>query len=760
MMNLLRHFLERRDATRFGLGALLGFACLAARAAEPALEPAAVDFFETKIRPVLAEHCYACHSQRAEKLKGGLYLDTRDGVLKGGDNGPAILPGNPDQSLLVKAVRYKDDHLQMPPKDKKLPAEQIADLEEWVRMGAPDPRTGANAALAEREAQLRDHWAFQPIRQPALPPVKNPAWVKTPVDSFILASLEKQGLAPSPVADRRTLIRRAAFDLLGLPPSPEEVAAFENDPDDRAYERLIDRLLASPQYGERWARHWLDVARYADTKGYVFEEERRYAYSYTYRDYVIRALNDDLPFDRFIVEQLAADLLPLGDDKRPLAAMGFLTLGRRFLNSEPDIIDDRIDVVTRGFMGLTVQCARCHDHKFDPIPTEDYYSLYGVFASSSEPSDKPLLGTASLPREYPEYIAERKKREDEHATFRAEKEAEVLAQLRAKASEYMLAALEAIRLNDSAKNENLAKQRKLDPGVMGRWKSFLEERASATNGTNGTNDAIFGPWFAFAALPEARFTNEAPALARRYGLNETSQPINPVIAKAFAGEIPASMTEVADRYKKTFAEIDEAWAAARKEKSDLSQLSNADQEAVRQILYASSSPSIVSSDQLPRLFDVPAAQKNRALRRKVEELDAVHPGAPPRGMTLAEKSKPYEPRVFVRGNQRNHGAAVPRQFLKIASGPERKPFAKGSGRLEMAEAIASPSNPLTARVIVNRVWLHHFGQGIVRTPSDFGVRADPPPPPPPPHFPPPPPPPHRPIEEPSYFGVPPPPRTP
>src|SRR5207253_2478882 len=217
----------------------------------------------------------------------------------------------------------------------------------------------------------------------------------------------------------RTLIRRAAFDLTGLPPSVEEVEAFVNDSSD--WETVVDRFLASPEYGERWARHWLDVARYADTKGYVFEEERRFPYSYTYRDYVINAFNEDLPFDRFIVEQLAADLLPLGEDKRPLAAMGFLTLGRRFLNNQADITDDRIDVVSRGLLGLTVTCARCHDHKYDPIPTQDYYSLYGVFASCNEPADKPLLGAASLPAQYNEYLAERTKREDELKNFRETK---------------------------------------------------------------------------------------------------------------------------------------------------------------------------------------------------------------------------------------------------------------------------------------------------------------------------------------------------
>lgn len=700
-------------------GVILGFglaAILCASSAKDKLDPAQVEFFENKIRPVLAEHCYGCHSQKSEKLKGGLFLDTRDGLLKGGDNGPAIVPGDPDKSLLIKAVRYLDENLQMPPKDKKLSTEQIADFEAWVKMGAPDPRSGENKLLAAREDQKRSHWAFQPIRSPLPPEVTKPNWVRTGIDNFIFAKLEQNGFKPSPRAEKRTLIRRATFDLIGLPPTPEEVEAFAQDASEKAWENVIDRLLASPQYGERWARHWLDVARYADTKGYVFEEERRYPYSYTYRDYVIRAFNEDLPFNRFIIEQIAADLLPLGEDKRPLAAMGFMTLGRRFLNNQPDIMDDRIDVVTRGFMGLTVQCARCHDHKYDPIPTKDYYSLYGVFASSSEPGEKPLLGTASLPAEYPEYEKERQKRVEERDTFRMTKTEEVLADLRAKASEYMLAAVEGDKLGDKSKVENLAKERKLSPAGVRRWMTFLEERRKQEH------DPIFAPWFAFAAL--TNFSTEARSLASHFHTNETSHPINPLVAKAFAGEVPESMKDVAAKYKKLFEGAETSWMAAKKE--DKSSLEDEGAESVRQVLYADNSPTKLNENEIPRLFDVPTAQKNRALQRKLEELDAVHPGSPPRGMVLTDNATPHTPRVFVRGSQFNLGDEVPRQFLELVSGPDRKPFVKGSGRLELAEAIASRDNPLTARVIVNRIWINHFGAGLVGTPSDFGVRADPP----------------------------------
>jgi mono/diheme cytochrome c family protein len=330
------------------------------------------EFFERKIRPIFVEHCYKCHSHDAEKIKGGLVLDSRAGLLKGGDNGPVIIPGNPGRSLLIKAVRYTDPDLKMPPKNQRLSETQIADLEAWVKMVAPDPRPDRTASRAEAN---RQHWAFQPLRQASVPSVKNKSWVKTPVDAFILAKLEVNKLKPAPQADKRTLLRRVTYDLTGLPPTFAEVEAFVKDRSPDAFSRVVDRLLRSPRYGERWGRYWLDVARYADTKGYVYgdREEKRFVHSYAYRDWVVRAFNDDMPYDRFLRLQIAADqMADAGRDA--LAAMGFLTLGRRFLGVTHDIIDDRIDVLTRGTLGLTVSCARCHDHKFDPIPTRDYYS--------------------------------------------------------------------------------------------------------------------------------------------------------------------------------------------------------------------------------------------------------------------------------------------------------------------------------------------------------------------------------------------------
>jgi hypothetical protein len=370
-----------------------------------------VEFFETKIRPVLVEHCYKCHSRKAGKERGGLLLDTREALRRGGDNGPAIVSGKPGASLLIQSIRHTRADMKMPRNAAKLPASVIADFERWVELGAPDPRDDKAVTKGVDFITASRHWAYQPIAKPQAPAVKNRDWVKTPIDAFVLARLEEKGQTPSPLADPRTLIRRLYINLIGLPPTFEEVEAFVKTWNDAgakpqaALEKLVDQLLASPHYGERWARHWLDVARYADTKDGVlmYGDDRVRPYAYTYRNYVIRAFNEDIAFDRFVVEQLAADALEPKVQPWRLAAMGFLTLGRQYDNNIHDVIDDRIDTVTRGFLGLTVSCARCHDHKYDAIPTADYYSLYGVFANSQAPLEPPLADHAENCKTLPDY---------------------------------------------------------------------------------------------------------------------------------------------------------------------------------------------------------------------------------------------------------------------------------------------------------------------------------------------------------------------
>ncbi|MGV3532903.1 MAG: DUF1549 domain-containing protein, partial [Chthoniobacteraceae bacterium] len=429
------------------------------------------DFFESKVRPILAENCYKCHSVEKGKSKGGLTLDSREGVLKGGETGPLVEPGNPEKSLLVHAIGYSDPDLQMPPKGEKLTQAQIETLTEWVKMGAPDPRTEAPklAKMSGDTDASRAHWAYQPVVKPAIPVPQNRAWCRTPVDAFIAKALEEKGMAPNSMASKEALIRRASYDLIGLPPTPEQVAAFVADQSPRAFEKVVDRLLASPQYGERWGRHWLDTARYADTTG----EERgrtdyRYPHAWTYRDYVIQSFNEDKPYDQFILEQLAADQLP-GEDQTRLAALGFLTVGQRFRNQN-DVINDRIDAVTKGFLGLTVSCARCHDHMFDPVPTEDYYSLHGIFASSVEPAEKPLLeDVAGNPqvRDFEEKFA---KLEKQNRDIFLREVLGDLNEFRAKPKAYLLASRSNQRRGVSAERiaerNRMIRQAKLDADLL------------------------------------------------------------------------------------------------------------------------------------------------------------------------------------------------------------------------------------------------------------------------------------------------------
>lgn len=707
-----------------GLVWALGLATVSA--AEPANQPEftaeQIEHFEKHIRPLLIQHCVECHGPKEQN--GELRMDGRAMILKGGDHGPGIVVGKPQDSLIIRAIKYSSNDLQMPP-DGKLPAEAVAALETWIATGAAWPAEDvteiaklASPTSPESIAAAREkHWAFQPIREPAVPAVKQRDWPQSPIDHFILAKLEEQSLAPVPVADRRTLIRRAKFDLLGLPATLQEIAEFEADASPDAFAKVIDRFLAMPEYGQRRGRYWLDVARYADTKGYVFQEERRYPFAYTYRDYVVRAFNEDLPYNRFIVEQLAADQLELGEDKRPLAAMGFLTLGRRFLNNQHDIIDDRLDTVSRGLLGLTVACARCHDHKFDPIPTADYYSLYGVFASSQEPGDLPLIGEPQKTPGFAAYEKELQKREAAMAAYAADVQRKMQTAARTKVGDYLLAAYET-RSQNGGQTANYAKGKDLFRTTLDRWKRRL-------TAAERKPEAVFAVWFALAKLDPKTFADQAPKVIAEHKQAADKRPAaNAKLLAALEAAAPKTLAEVAAVYTKTLAEVETAWQAAQQEKRE--KLDDPASEELRQILYADDSPTNISEAEVVQLFSRDQRNKHQELRRKVEQLKASSPDAPPRAMALFDKPDPVKPRILKRGNPGNQGDEVPRQFLAVLTGESRAPFKKGSGRLELAESIASADNPLTARVYVNRVWIHHFGQGLVRTPSDFGIRSDPP----------------------------------
>ncbi len=553
--------------------ALLGLPFVASADDKPT--PEGVAFFEQKVRPLLVKHCYSCHSADAKKLRGELRLDTRDAVRAGGASGPVVVPGHPDVSWLIRAVRHADESLRLPPK-QKLAAAEIADLEQWVRMGAPDPRTGP-AAATKRSG--RDFWSFRPVRDHRPPAVRDESWPLNAVDRFILAELEKRKLKPAPTADRHTLIRRATYDLTGLPPTPEEIAAFLKEDSPDAYTKLIDRLLASPAYGERWGRHWLDVVRYADTAG--DNSDYPVPQMVKYRDWVIAAFSRDQPYNRFIVEQLAGDLLPAKGDAERFArviATGYLANARRFGSYEDArypwylTYEDTIDNLGRTFLGLTINCARCHDHKFDPISQDDYYALYGFFQSTRYPRagielDKvqrdlvPLAPAGEVKRA-------RQKRQNE------------LDQL-------------------AAKIDELAKEKK-------------------------------------AADQEKSQKKQSEKLAKEI-------------------------------------------AAARKEKNDL------------------------EGRPLP-----------------LESAYAVAEG------TTQGKHKVGNACVQIKGDPERPGKEVPRRFPTVLGGQALPADVKGSGRLQLAKWTADPKNPLTARVMVNRIWHYHFGKGIVATPSDFGKQGAPP----------------------------------
>lgn len=918
-------------------------------ALQPSLAQVDETFFENTIRPILVDHCQDCHS--VDDAAGGLQLDTRQGWERGGESGPAIVPSDPTASLLIRAVRYKDEVLQMPPAEAggQLEPDQIAALETWIRRGAVDPRDGS-PITTDIDLAAKDHWAFQPLAQVPIPANQHP------IDFLIGRNLLDQGLRPTETASMPVLVRRASYDLHGLPPSPGQLKTpREGFPD------LIDQLLAAPQYGERWGRHWLDVARYSDAKDGVlmYGDARIRPFAYTYRDYVIQAFNEDKPFDQFIREQLAADQLELEPHADDLAAMGLLTLGRMFDRNRHDVIDDQIDVITRGFLGLTVSCARCHDHKFDPVPTADYYSLYGVLASSREPLERPRVEPISqagqaFEDEFAKKLAEVRAVQQGH--YR-----DVLETARERTPDYLVAV--ATTEPDIAETSvfflSLIPEQ-LRPHITYRWRQLIARRAFP-------EDPLFGPWYDMMREPVLREQEwrdrgidsriieglvaakpTTPAgVAQTYGeiirgnwsrrraleselktvktrlalLDESSinladivgggdgtgtgtkgvgihpatgrpttgqtsfvaieefdqlVPVteNPFVDGVFTpkGEtavisstgvraegIPPSSGQSWDYYKNgagngftttsiegidfdtapnwmlyihankgiTFdidalrtahhfsssrfrgllgnlgaqgqsqldvciyldgnKVVEERNIAAQEGgrpvdlaipenarfltlvitegaqgishdqavignprivpdqnqdfssltqsiKDELQARANEIEAAIEAFDVDTSDPltALLISEASPVWFPVDelshylSRQKNDAFRGLVGQLDAIgvkHQAAAGRAMILRDADRLHHPAIFVRGDPSQRGKPVPRQFLKVLSGDLRKPFANGSGRLELANQIASAENPLTARVWVNRIWMHHFGEPLVENPSDFGLRT-------------------------------------
>jgi len=738
-------------------------ALLSGVAAHAADEPTkeGLEFFEKNIRPILSEHCYECHSLAKNSSKGSLILDSRDGMLKGGEEGPAVVPGNLDKSLLVRAIRYTDPEFAMPPKKKggKIDDSKIALLEEWVKMGAPSP-AGAGNKLTGLTDKAKQHWAFQPIKNPALPAVKNKGWVKNPIDQFVLAKLEAEGLQPNPIADSEALLRRIFYDLVGLPPTSEQVEIFVKAYDaaraldvaattrgapatnaDTVLAKQVDFLLASPHYGERWARHWLDTARYSDTRGLVVDQgeslftDYRYAYAWTYRDYVIDAFNSDKPYSDFIVEQLAADKIPgISQEDPRLAALGFITVGKRF--DEPnDTIDERIDTTTKAFLGLTVACSRCHDHKFDPIPAIDYYSIHGIFASTKEPLQHPVIGatpkTAVARADFQKRLNQLQ--EEQVAGF-----FKYMKEVRARYEKEMAGRL----MMGSVKRGSSEAGAYAD-----KYKIFLVTNDDFAPMRIQKDSPITGPFAKVAAVPLVYFVERAPA-ALAEALADTEHPVNPILAAALRNLKPKTLDDVAAVYQKVYNDNKAAIYAYLDLIAKPGQDGKSASPAIAQLAgYPWAVPThdeIFDNEEMIALFNsrkfcaewqnrpIYGGQQNTApidyfRHAKINELRLSHPGVPGEAMAVQDSEDPKDSSVFIRGDKHKLGAVAPRRFLEaLSGGAERKPYVDGSGRMEFAQSIISKDNPIASRVAVNRFWMKHFGEGFVTTADDFGNMSLPP----------------------------------
>jgi hypothetical protein len=842
------HYLANaRSIVRFLLPSL----CLLALAATASADDAGIDFFEKKIRPVLAEHCYQCHSTQAKKLRGGLALDSRDGVRKGGDSGPALVPGRPEQSLLLKAVSYADEELKMPP-NGKLPAAVVADLRRWVEMGAPDPRDKTAALVAgtvsweEALRSRRRWWSLQPVRKPALPRVRDAGWSNQAVDRFLLAKLEQAGLTPAGPADRRTLIRRLSLVLTGLLPAPEEVEAFAHDEAPDAYEKLVDRLLASPHFGERWARHWMDVVRYAETHGFEWNYEVHHAWRY--RDYLIRAFNEDVPYDQLVREHLAGDLLPeprrnrQGRFNESVIGTAFYRFGEvghddciEFREIGLDAVDNQIDTLSKAFQATTIACARCHDHKLDAVSMKDYYALLGILQSSRQvshtiddrevnqetiarlrrlkdeirqelaglwlvqaravgkslqalPDEKPALEdplhpwqalrrAVDFPATWKDLAARYEREIRERTSFNSRNFTSLDHFARVWSGQGLLGApthsgdfavgcegdrvVGAIfpagyfthtlseRLNGTVSSEILWRGKKhISLQVLGGrgsaarlvtnncqlnyknfkylandrlgWITFAVNNSPSLHqyfelmtklnnpkfpdqlGELSGGPTMRVPWEKAVADPRSFF---GVTQAVRHDCNEPPRDDLTHIRPLLIGLPPKTQAELGARYAMVAETAVQAWAAG-----------HATDEGVRWIDTLLRRGLLSNSvKQAPKLAALVAQYRE-------SEKQLVTPRVVP---GLADFCEGSDHPLFIRGDYHKPGATVPRRYLEVlqhlAPAPRANPFGlQFCGRRELAECIANPQNPLTARVMVNRLWHHVFGAGLVRTVDDFG----------------------------------------
>lgn len=667
-----------------------------------AQDPASADFFEKSVRPVFVANCQGCHNPKLKRA--GLDLTTGEGFYKGADSGVLIDAAHPEKSKILEATSYLE-RVKMPPTGK-LKDQELAALTEWVKAGAVWPGVDSKRIEEARNVptspegkkfsnRQRNFWSFQPRKTIEPPSVKNSDWVKNPIDQFILARLEEKGYSPAPAAEKATLLRRATYDLTGIPPTEKEITDFLADHSPQAFEKVIDRLLASPRYGERWGRHWLDVARYADSTG--ADEDHRYPDAWRYRDYVIQAFNEDLPYDKFVVEQLAGDMLPAADgsevNQRGIIATGFLAVGPRLIAEQDkkkmfyDFVDEQIATTTRAFLGLTVDCARCHDHKFDPILQKDYYSLASIFASTK--SFSKLEGTVSQMYRPPlvtkavfekwenaqKKIAEKNREittiHDQQLSIRA-------AKLEGNLADYMLAA------------QGGKSSPSLDPVIVKKWQAYFKVDDVRPHlkrwETASTNDDRFA------------------------------------IAKSYQEEFHHSYQEWKVSFEKWLKSVESARANGLPG-PDRPSFDVTKHRFFEDVFLKKDGPFTLANSEREKTYPVEVQSQLKTLLAELESLKKASPPEPDLATGVGEGVS-VKQHLFVRGDVHAEGEEVHKQFPVILAGFDQTPITQGSGRMDLAKWLVDPQNPLVSRVMANRLWQWHFSEGIVRTPSNFGLLGE------------------------------------
>ncbi len=675
-----------------------------------AVEPESIEYFETHVRPLLATRCQACHNPQLKS--GNVDLSSVEGFIMARDEAALVSTEEPDSSRLLAIVGY-ENRVKMPP-GGKLPNEEIEVLRAWIRQGAVWPGAGRREAMIPPgeagvfSEQQKSYWAFQPVSDPVLPTVRNADWILTPIDRFVLAKLEEQGLEPAPPADKLSWLRRATFDLTGLPPAPAESEAFLADHSSAAYARTVERLLSSPAYGERWGRHWLDVARFADSTGN--DEDHRYPYAWRYRDYVIDSFNDDLPYDQFVREQIAGDLLatsdPNGVNRRGIIATGFLALGPKAVAQQDkkrmlyDVYDEQIEVVSKAMLGLTVACARCHDHKFDPILTRDYYSLAGIFASTRsfrDPSQhvSTLLYRPLVPHEeFERYEAQQRIIKNKQIELDNMADVEIedyIDSIAHRTADYMLGAREVYE--GEMDPDKVTSARNLDRHLLEKWVAYLRPDG----------------------VPRGQLAEWRDAMDSRRN----------IVAGAYQKRFEATLKEWHHTIRRWRANAIELIRNGSMPPPPKPRFVPGRDRFFHDVYHAQGAPLRFDGEERNRILKRETVETIAALNIEVKELKANAMEEPPMANAV-EEGPIVKQRVFIRGDYSAEGASAPKVFPAIIAGFDQDPVSKGSGRLELANWIASPDNPLTARVMVNRIWQKHFGEGIVRTPSNFGKLGTPP----------------------------------